>query len=369
MNKYETGQRIDLSIRDLLLSDPQLKALSEAFDYQESIIENTVSDQGFDIGFDNEIDNDTPTLIESIEAIKDVDLNLRSEIFDSLASFVKNGTIKAEDIPKLVHSFDFDSNASQESLEKYGIQRGAMTWRDFKIVLHSSLLEKDDDGKFRYKINQHLGHELGHSIHEAGAISIEELRNFFSNININFESKHISNLVNNQADEELILKERFAEVVGLYLACKSEDNPEAYFIKRRAECSPESVVSAEEMAGDSQKLYNKIESIWPEISNTISSMSLEELMQRKEAEEYTQELVLAEPRKTEPAAPVGGTAEISQALGGTGNSVSSQPTAKSGSKGYSESPDIARSQPHKEGFLETVKNFLGAFASEVPNVQ
>lgn len=266
----EKQQKLELSpadyIRQRATPENGLSELIASFEGQEEILE--------------QIESDNVPFFESLNKLKEFDPDVYFGVIDSIINLVETKKIQAADIPKLVFNFETSDEAPEETLKRYGSEKGAMSWRGYVITIYSNLKQRDSEGNLIYNISHHLNHEIGHSIFEIEAISPEEINQLFDGVGTEFESNHIKKLEANSADPELLLKERFAELMGIFLRAESQ----AQFYDFRSRNCPAEVQRAiasdqstkERFEEETAKLYQRINQIWPTIQQKLGTVDLEE---------------------------------------------------------------------------------------------
>lgn len=310
------------------------------------------------------------SLLESLEGLQEFDEDIYLAVVETATDWVKNNKLRPEDITKLILNFELTEVAEKELTKKYGSAKGVMTWNNFQIVIHDALKERDNQGELIYNVGHHLSHEIGHSLTEIDAISSEEIKEIFDGIGIEFESSHIKRLTSSDTSDELILMERFAECVGIYLRSNSLKD----FVENRAEnCSHKVEESFEDseyqkaFLNESNQLYDRISKIWPDVQQRLAETDLNQHLStalnidENYAASFDQSQFMGTPptgAETEgtPVAPI-----PSDQLNRTEKAGSS----KSGQMGYQETSDLAKNQKHSESFYQTISNLFSNFANEL----
>lgn len=339
----------NMSFRDmasLFLNSSDLDALITAMDEQETLA----------TAYGNQ---SMPCLKESIDDLRQKDPKVAIVFVEEISNIIKSKALKPEDIPKLVHSISYTPEMQAEIQSQYS-QKGMMSWTEFGINIHSGAMAKKEDGTPVYNIGHFFDHEISHSLVEAGAITIGQIASIFEGTNIKFESKHIQSLTEKDADQELLLKERFCEISGCYLQSLGDQDHLTGFLNRMMmNCSSgESTESdsdlASEMFGNFKMIYDRLEQVWPSMSQSVNELSLEEvydMVQSGPAIDFDLEETAQAPMPEQ-------TPDLSR----SGDSGSDETLKNMKPRTFEETSDLGKNDK-TESFARTTQHFLRDFTN------
>lgn len=335
-------------IRQSSTPENNLSGLLDALDEQVQLFE--------------ESDIDLPPLSEGMEDLAKFDQEVRVGICQYIIRLVKSGALSPTDIPNLVRSISYENEASPDNLQKYGASEAAMTWSNFRIVLHDSMKKRDEDGHLIYDIEHHFGHELGHSIMESGGIDFEDFSNFLDQVSFDFESRHILQLKSEGADPELIVKERFSEYIGLYLKARTVSEPAKAFIQLRANIISTRAETPffdnkEGFSDETKKIFEYLDNIWPQIQDKIGENGFLADADVEATEDFDQETGV--PLNLEPEADQ--RIESIESIGQSAGNVTAERSHRPAT--FEETSSLARKENHSEEFKKTAKDFLAALGA------
>ena len=313
-------------------------------------------------------------LLSSVTELKKIDGDLFEETFSTIFNLVKNGMVDSESFESLVGSISFSPEINPETTEKYG-QTGPASWKNFSIEFHSKILEKDSQGNPKYNIGQIFCHEISHSIYELADTGNPEdlpVYEILEISNIQYESAYIQKCVDLKMNQELLDKERMADLTGFYLSSVSSDDGQHFknFIEQRicgmseSQCNKMFGSSKEESVKNSQDENNQsLQNFFQEsrlIFETIKANwdSLKH-NQEEESDIDRNNLLFQEGITTANNVP------SDSELGGTFMANNQKLETV-----FPETAELGRKneKSQNKSFIALTKDLLASFASEIPNV-
>lgn len=312
--------------------------------------------------------------LESFDQIKTTDKAGYFETIKAITDLIAEDYFSNEELDGLVQIFGYIPEEQAE----------VARWNDdYSITLNKKLYKRNAEGEFIYNINHDICHEIGHSIIElAEDDQIEfpsEIHEVLNQIDLKYESQYIQECLENGTNNEIVQKERLAEIFGFFLTCNK--NKEEFCRKRILAMADKELVDllqlkenmnyseVEEKAKNNKdlqdllvnigKIFDLLSNAWPNIRKDLGAFDLAQYLENKE------EVELSHRQEKEAVESSALAQEVAP------ESLNTEITKKDTGKpsgGYAESDGLGKNSQRSEGFLGMITHLVKDFAAEVPNV-
>lgn len=310
-------------------------------------------------------------LLESLGKIKMFDKEAYFTVIKSITDLIANGLFDKESLESIVESFNFTEKSIRDG--------GVAEWNNFNIYLDRKLFSRNKNGNFIYSISHDINHEIGHSIIELNhkeAITLpDELFSLLEQIDIKTESEHIQENIANSVEDDILEKERLAELFGYFLS--SNMNKERFCLNRflaipdkgirdlfkidqqttyselLIECKTNTAL--QDLVQKTERLFDMLAENWPYIKNQLSAVDLDEINDLQIEMEIPIEQVEIDEQVPEPVAPQ----EIAPDATETNTTHADKNTHVA-----KETKSLGKKPERKEGFISFIGQMLASFSEQ-----